>query len=379
MFGPEYDQILELTRGLQPTANTLIKLSKNHPAELVQWGFTQWRLRERAKNKLEESERLWLDQDGLEMASSSAAATFHASLFPPEVTVADLACGLGSDLSSLAKRGPAVGFDLAPTRAEYARRNLGVWDAGAEVLCANSLEHDWDFEYAFCDPSRRQDGTKSSALEQGSPSPLELLEKAKQSDCKQLVLKLSPMLPDSSLKHFSSPVYFVGSKDHCLEAVVDWSPNREDEVWAVHLPSQTRTRSKMSYLPITEEIGPYLYHAHPCAIRADLLGQLADSLDLEGLGDSNGYLTGELVKDHEPWLRAFRVLGSSPGDVKQLQKVIDELGVYVQDVKDRAGVDSATILKKLKRRGKHPANLAAYPVGDSVRYAIVEPQPVKGN
>ncbi|MEI8282386.1 MAG: hypothetical protein WCG75_08275, partial [Armatimonadota bacterium] len=108
-----------------------------------------------------------------------------------------------------------------------------------------------------------------------------------------------------------------------------------------------------------------IFDSDPAAVRAHALGNFG----LPQLGDSPGYLTGE-VKIESPWLRAYEVLYKESGDFKRIKEFLRKNNLRVFEVKQRgAGVDPSTIIKQLKTDGD-PVSLIAWKVEKSVRYAV---------
>ena len=81
-------------------------LRRRHPAELVAAALAQRELRERAAAKFALAGRMWFTREGLEQASAEPLARHRAARYAGADRVADLCCGIGGDLSALARAGP---------------------------------------------------------------------------------------------------------------------------------------------------------------------------------------------------------------------------------------------------------------------------------
>lgn len=361
---------LDLAKGIPPSPKAIERLSREVGDEAARWAFAQWELRKLARSKFERAEQMLFTREALEQATREEIARYHASRFPLGATVADLTCGIGADLLSLAKRGPAVGYELDAERAACARHNLKVLGLNAEVHVQDSLLAEWP-AYVWADPARRQDGRRTLDPSGFSPDPAALA--SRMAGLNLGGIKLTPLLKDAFLDSLGPELAFLASGDECPEAVIWVGREANPGRYAV----QVATGEKLDAdgpPPYTEVVQDYLYEAHPAAIRAHSLGTLCEIHGLASLGDSNGYLTGS-IRCESVWLTRYRVLGTAKADIKALKEELRKLGSGTPVVKSRAAVDVDAVRKSLKLAGDRPLVLAAYPVGKSVRYAILEPDP----
>jgi hypothetical protein len=361
---------LEGAKGLNPTPSNIDRLAKRVGAEDARWAFAQWDLRRRARSKFAGADEMLFVREALEQATASPVADYHASLFPAGELVADLTCGIGGDLMALAARGPAIGFELDPERVLAARHNVGE---RAEVCEADSLSVSWTWEYALADPARRVEGRRTIDPSQFSPDPIVIA--ARFADLKLGVQKLSPLLEDSFLLSLGPSLRFVSFQDECREALVLAGSEARPERGAVHVESGEWLEAGPD-APEAETPGEYFYDCDPACVRAHAIGTLADRLGLAGLGDSRGYLTGDLVAS--PWLRAYRVLYHGKGDWASTKKALISLGSGTPELKQRhAGQDLVKLQKSLKLGGARRLSVAIWPVGRSLRHSIIEAEPRK--
>jgi len=306
--------------------------------------------------------------EALEQATHEAVAAYHASRFPQGVPVVDLTCGIGGDLIALAKRGPAVGYELDRERAECANHNLVVHGLGAEVLIADGMEA-CAFEYALVDPARRIGGRRTLELNEFEPNPFELAERLRRS--KLACMKLSPMLPDQALESLSPSIEFVSYGRECREVLLWFGEEAQDGRWAVHVESGLRLFASPCPAPAASA-SEYFYEADPAAIRAHSLGTLCQMHGLSPLGDSNGYLTGpDLISS--PWLTPFAVVNQPFGSEKEMQRWLKSNGASLQSVKTRlTGIDPAALLKRMRSPGERKIELAIYYSGKRLQYIILK-------
>lgn len=85
---------LARAEGKAPTAANIAEVSRVVSAEDAAWAFTQWALRERARAKFPDADRMLFTREALEQATPYAVARYHASRFPAGVLVADLTAGI---------------------------------------------------------------------------------------------------------------------------------------------------------------------------------------------------------------------------------------------------------------------------------------------
>lgn len=312
MIAPLFWEALELAEGVGTSASAIEKLSRATSPEAARWAIGQWELRKRAVAKFPMAAEMLFDREGLEMSTHFKVAEYHQSHFPADESIGDLTCGLGADLIALASSRNALGFETNADRAEYARFNLMVNEVRAEVLTLSSLDSRWDFEWAFADPSRRPGGKRTLDPSQFEPNLSSLVDRM--SNLSLGVIKLSPMLKDDDLALVSPRLEFVSFAGECKEALAFVGRNCDDfSVTAVQVESSARLAGGDDNLPTVDEPGGYFYEADPSAIRAHALSTLSREFELEGLADSNGYLTSDhLVKS--VWLRPYRVLRSGHYD-----------------------------------------------------------------
>ena len=297
-------------------------------------------------------------REALEQASHPLAARYRASQFPPGAEVVDLTAGIGADLTALAARGPARGYELDPERAACASYNAGV-----PVIAGDALESE-PTPYWIADPARRSEGRRLDDPEAYAPPLAELIERAR--SARLALVKLSPMLPDRVLAVEGAGLEFLSVGGECREAMLQLgSEARQGRRAVLVTPEAVHTLDAADPLERVDAPGASVYDADPAAIRAHALGGFA----LAPLGDSPGYLTGDEAVE-SPWLRRYRVLDAGALHVRDLRETLRERKLRVFEIKKR-GVGEAPLakLKGLPKTGE-PVSLILWAVGPSVRYAL---------
>lgn len=380
---PEYWEALDLAEGKEASASNIERVSKTTSKAAASWAFTQWDLRKRAKTKFEIAYEMLFIREALEQSTSEAVGRYHASQFPEGALVADLTCGIGGDLISLARRGPVVGYETDPERAAYARHNLKVYGLDVEIREYSCLEGDWDFEFAVADPARRVGGRRTNNPDDFSPNPVEISERM--SRLKRGLIKLSPMLRDDFLESLGEIVEFVSFGGECREALVwvgtDLSTSLQPGVmnsenapgmarFATHLESAERLAASELAPPSTDIPMAYLYEADPAAIRAHCLNTLCEQYDLTDFAETNGYLTGD-SRAESPWLRGWAIESEPMNDLRQVKSLLVSLESGTPVVKVRGvDVDPSEVQRKLRLYGKLPYTVFVYAKGKKIRYVV---------
>ncbi|MBS1704365.1 MAG: hypothetical protein JST40_00715 [Armatimonadetes bacterium] len=362
---------MEIAKGLEATPKNLEAVAARTSPEAARWAFTQWRLRDRAKAKFDWAlDGLFVDE-ALQQASHQAIARYHASLFPTGVPVADLTCGIGGDLRELSARGPAIGFDLDAERLSYADHNCR---SAVQLYHEDSLSATWNFEYAIADPARRVSGQRTLDPSQFSPDPVKLRERMRA--LKLGAIKLSPMLPDSFLALLGGSVQFLSNHGECSEALVLLGRDLEQlPPRAVHIRSGESLLASVASFPQVETPGNFIFEADPAAIRAHCLPALAEAHQLQLLGDSNGYLTGDVLAS-TPFLTCFEVIAVSKLDAGALLNELRRHGLKAESIKPRGvQIEPAEWVKRLQKAEGHPASVLVFSTQVGVRCAICRRRP----
>jgi hypothetical protein len=107
-------------------------------------------------------------------------------------------------------------------------------------------------------------------------------------------------------------------------------------------------------------VGPlqrFVYDPDPAIVRAGLLDQLTEQLELQRLDDAEEYLTSERLSD-SPAVRAFEVLAELPHNDRAIRNDIRERGLGELEIKCRhVPVDIEALRRKLPLTGKDKAVL----------------------
>ncbi len=357
-------EALALSKGQEPTASAVERVARRVGMEDAAWAFTQWELRRRGEAKFGMASEMLFVREALEQATHERVAAWRAGRFPSGELVADLTCGIGGDLIALARRGPAVGYELDPERAACARHNLEVHGLRAPVREKDSLRVPWEWRYAMADPARRVEGRRMLDPDSFSPDPAAVAERMRELELG--AIKLSPMLDDEYLESFGGGLEFVSHRGECVEAVVWLGRRANPGRRAVQVESAEELEAGEPPFAMHEPQA-FVFEADPAAIRAHALGSLCERYDLAALGESNGYLTGP--EDAEsPWLRSYRRIWFGAFHGKAVRQALADLDLRLEAVKTRGvKLDPAALKKQLRHDGRTPVALMLYPEGPKVR------------
>jgi hypothetical protein len=336
---------------------------------LAAWAFTQWSLRERGRAKFARSLEMLFDREGLEMATPEEVALWRAGLFPSGARVLDATVGIGADLVGLSSSMSAFGIEIDPERARLARHNLDVHGSAASVSVGDCLALDWDADFFFADPARRESGRRSVRISDARPDPLALLSRAKL--LAGGAIKLSPMSSDEDLELLGGSRLFVSYRRECREALVLTGQ------LATGWPAVAAVFVEGGYViggghdPV-EALGwplDWIYESNPAVVRAHAEGRAG----LPALGDARGYLTGE-APVALPWVRRYRTLWSGPFKAARIKTALAELELGLAAVKTRGlKVDPSEVAASLRNHWPRRAVLIVYRSGKAVRAALAEP------
>lgn len=315
------------------------ELRRHWPADVVAAAGEQAELRQRARRKTADADRLLLTRAGLEQASSQAVAAHRATRFAGvDGRVLDLCCGVGFDLRALAAVAPAVGIDRDETHAICAAHN-----AAAPTVVADVRHVRVDASAAvFVDPARRDDTGRG-----GSEPPLSwCLSLA----APRVAIKAAPGL-DLRVVPGGWEVEFVAEGRALKEACL-WSP-----AWA------TATR-RATVLPAGEALtgsgdaraevrppGRFVLDPSPAVTRAGLVAELANVVGAWQADPMIAFLYADTTAP-TAFGRWLRVEASMPFAVKPLAAELRRLDVGSVDLRRRglAG-DVADLTRRLRPRG----------------------------
>lgn len=327
------------------------------PTTVASAAVEQATLRRRGRAKFgPTADGMWFTANGLEQATSAAAARHRAIRFAAlsatlgrPANVADLCCGIGADLQALKAAGCSVtGFDSDPVTVLAARLNSDARVENADVEALDLSEYD----AAFIDPARRSSGRRTFDVNAYSPRwsfVADLLAKMPAA-----AAKVAPGIPHDLVPK-GIEIELVSVSGGLKEAVL-WAGSLTDGETrrrATLLPSGAtmQTRSDADEPAPTGPMRRYLYEPDDAVVRAHLIGDLARSIDGVLLDATTAYVTSDRLVV-TPFAQAFEVRDVMPFSLKRLRSALRERDVGgVTIMKRGSAVDVEQLRRDLKLKG----------------------------
>jgi hypothetical protein len=348
------------------------RLRKQLSPARVHLVLEQVELRKRAVAKFPFADRMFFQATWLEQATDAWTADYKALRFANRGHVADLCCGIGGDLLSLAARGSVVGVDrdeiAACLAAANARTALAASVADRVSLRVDAAESFDVGDYAawHLDPDRRRVGKRTSAPEWSSPK-LETVERLLESS-PHAAIKLAPAasVPTSWIELTEQEWI---SRDRQCRQLVAWHgelARRPGECRATVLAADGTVMGSVFGqpdvpIPIAARLGGYLYEPDSAVLAAHLTGVIARQHGLLRVSAGVAYLTtDQAVRD--PLLVCFEIEDQLPIEKGRLATYFRERGIGILEIKKRrVDIDPEKLRRELKLRGDRSATLVLMP------------------
>ncbi|MFI7441031.1 class I SAM-dependent methyltransferase [Nonomuraea indica] len=330
-------------RGADPVA-AATRLRRSYDAALVSAALTQTALRERARAKFgADAELMFFTPHGLEQATRADVAAHRARRLGPGAPeaggtrVVDVCCGVGGDFLALARAGCVVeAVDTDPLTVAVARANaeaLGLADRVrvrvADAATVRPEEHD----VLFADPARRgARGRTFDPLAYSPPWPvvLDLVARSRRA-----CLKVAPGIPYEFIPE-GAEAEWVSFKGEVKEASLWVTPGASAATArrATLLPGGHTLTATGAVAPVGP-LGRYVYEPDGAAIRAHLVGEVAELVGGRLADPMIAYITGDEPVD-TPWAARYEVVEALPFSLKRLRAALRERQVGNVTIKKRA-------------------------------------------
>jgi hypothetical protein len=368
-------------------AKSLRKLTTPTRGALV---MEQAQLRKKAGQKFTRASRMFFTRRGLEQASGQRLAEYKASRFKSLENVADVCCGIGGDLLSLARRDKldgakalpvtTVGVEIDELTSLFARKNLDAYALDREFVDVRQIDFS-EFDLSkldgiHVDPDRRvQERTVHGS--RFMPSLPDVFQRLG-SDC-SAAIKVAPATPYAGYFPPGVQREWIGDDRECKQQILWVGPATEKpgHRTATHIGK----KGEISQISVVEnearpgvvigsQILRYLYEPHAIVLAAQLNNVMGDRYGLKRFSADVVYLTGdEDIED--PLLTQFEVLAVLPISLRKTQVFLNRLEVGEIEVKKR-GIDDVTVsqFKRLKLAGNQRATVLLTRLGRS-RIAVI--------
>jgi hypothetical protein len=327
----------------------------------VRLALAQDALRERAREKFPEADRLLFTREALEQATPREVAAERAGRWPgpPTTPLHDLGAGIGADAIAAALAGrPVVAWERDPVRALLLRWNLaalGLADR-CEVRQADFGEAAPGGPLAFLDPDRRPGGRRTRAPEEFDPPASAWPGILSRFDA--AIVKVPPVFPSDDRIPFE--VVSLGSRLRerrlFFGAHAVLPPRR-----ALALPRGEAVEGTGVAWPDPRAPveGDWLLDPDPAVTVARLVGDLARREGLRPVHPRIAYLIGAAPSPAPgTWLRIDALLPSRASDIQRWldARSIGHLVVRARGISD----PPETWARRLRPRGDRSASLVLF-------------------
>ncbi len=237
----------------------------------------QVQLREKAREKFPQADRMFFTPLGLQQATDAWIAAYKACRFARGEPVADLCCGIGGDLMALAARGPVQGVDRDPASAILVEANVRSAQANAVVSVADVAKVSLSEVAAWhIDPDRRPGGRRTTKVDLHEPGPEVLAGLL--AACPHAAIKLAPAATFDEPWWADAELEWI-SRDRECRQLVAWfgrlarSSGRRSATIVRSSESTTAATfvgEENVSCAIAAQIGRYLFEPDPAVLAAKL-------------------------------------------------------------------------------------------------------------
>ncbi|GAA0926809.1 class I SAM-dependent methyltransferase [Nonomuraea longicatena] len=328
------------------------RLRRSYDSTLTSAALTQAALRDRARAKFaDDAARMYFTPNGLEQATRPEVAAHRARSVIERVTeragpsqqVVDVCCGIGGDAVALAGAGHRVdAVELDPLTAEVARANvaaLGLDHLVTVTVGDAAAVAPEEYDVLFADPARRTArGRTFDPRAYSPPWPVvtDLVARARRS-----CLKVAPGIPYDYIPE-AAEAEWVSFRGEVKEAAL-WTPGRVGRR-ATLLPSGLSLTPSGVSAP-TGPLGRYVYEPDGAAIRAHLVGEVAELVNGRLPDPMIAYIAGDDPVD-TPWASRYEVHEAMPFSLKRLRAALRAHEIGNVTIKKRG---SAVDIDRLRR------------------------------
>jgi len=321
----------------------------------------------------------------LEQSTSEAVSEHIARRFPPEWKVADLTCGLGGNLISLAKRCRlAIAVDKLESNIVCAQANAAAYGIAdkIEFIVGDAYDNISSDVYAFfLDPARDREGkTKTRSLLNSEPSLFKILPEIFKTT-HNVGVKISPAFDYQELESLpEKPEIEVIAEDNNCKVAMLWfgelktAARRRATILTKGAAYSLIDSQPRSIVPIASQPKLFLYEPNRAIIKAHLVEELAASYGLSKINRHLSFLTGDaLVGTDRPGIfRTFKIRTCRPLALKELRAYLkDENIARVNIITKRFPLLPEELYKKLKVKEGGDLFLIVTVLSDEERYYML--------
>ncbi|MCM2374463.1 class I SAM-dependent methyltransferase [Aporhodopirellula aestuarii] len=338
----------------------------------------------------------WVTRRGLQQSTHHCVASLKAS-WMGDRPVADLCCGLGSDLIALAKRGPVTGVDFDPDVLAFTAANLQVARVSAElrtldVTVATSADLIAGATYLHVDPDRRADGQRHTDANDLVPDWSRVTELAKLT--RGGLIKLAPATQLSDDQTADLHRTWISASGSVREQTAIYG-ELFDNPWMLEhglRPGQRsaialRNRIPHVFAAPAEDtsvpnssgagIGEWIIDPDASIRAAGLTTSFAREIGGRVVGSASGFLTCDSLEQMSDWgsmAMAARVIEVVGCDDRKLRRCFRTRKAHPELIKVRGSdLDPTQLGRRMKSCGDTPLGLWIGRDGKRTFAAITEP------
>ncbi|GGP10528.1 methyltransferase domain-containing protein [Nonomuraea glycinis] len=355
------------------------KLRRTYDAALTSAALTQAGLRDRARAKFgADAGLMYFTPHGLEQATRAEVAEHRARRLAagPGLRVVDACCGIGGDLVALARAGCTVdAVDTDPLTVAVATANaeaLGLADRVTVTVADAASVAPEAYDVLFADPARRTSrGRTFDPLAYSPPWPvvLELVSRSRRA-----CLKVAPGIPYEFIPD-AAEAEWVSYRGDVKEATL-WTGGDEERTGrrATLLPG-SHTLAATGVRAVTGPVGRYVYEPDGAAIRAHLVGEVAELVRGRLPDPMIAYISGDEPID-TPWAARYEVDEVLPFSLKRLRTALRDRQIGNVTIKKRgSAVDIERLRRDLRLSGVKSTVIILTRIMDRPSVIICNPSP----
>ena len=332
--------------------NEIQKINSKYPNFPVKEILTQKKLRQKAAKKFSHPENLLLTEKGIQQSSSKCLSEYHAMKFSKYKSLADICCGIGSDLQNLSKNKEKVyAVDLDKKTLECTKWNNRD-KTNITFLNEKAQDFNEDVEAIFIDPDRRDGAKRIIEPESYSPPISDIFKML--AKYPNIAIKLSPVIDYKSMKIPGNHTFeFISENGELKEILLCFGDLATESILkkAILLPQNLEINDSENDDIGISQIDKFLFEPDSAIIRAGLVKHLGHILDCKLIDKHLAILTSQNLLQND-FVKTYEVTTFFNYNLKKLKRYLKENKIGILDIKTRGFTESVEeFRKKIKLKG----------------------------